>query len=158
MSIELKSNEVEVIIAFHKRNITRLQDVIRDAEDEISESMYRIKQLCMDYNLHDPFLHQETISQNQYEKSDPLWKKIRTILELERIPLTTSAISTKMREKEAIGNEVDLISKISSTLKQKIEKKETFRRVENGGEYYYGLIDWPIEDLLKKKSRTGFDA
>lgn len=39
-------------------------------------------------------------------------------------------------------NLTELISKLSATLKQKVDKKEIFGRVETSGIIYYGLIDW----------------
>ncbi|HEY1032027.1 MAG TPA: hypothetical protein VGD89_09650 [Flavipsychrobacter sp.] len=155
----ISQREKEVLIKHHQEIIYKLNSEIKKLQAELELSKSRIEELSGESVLNKRFYRGGWISKDITVTSDELlnyssiWtlaKKVEYILTVVKKISTTRQLAEMVSyfEGGAYSEQElkDLVSNLGATLKQKVDKKEVFDRIEQYGDIYYGLRDWFLTD------------
>lgn len=145
--VSIYDNEMRELIKFHETNILRIDKLFEDLRAERAKSVRRIEELSAPRQIDHAM---PLFSIGQYSPDMTLVKKTELILNAEKIVMTTRGIAMQIIKLHypftmAGHPELDVkdvVSSLGATLKQKVDKHDTFSRVEVNGVLYYGLVGW----------------
>ncbi len=141
MSIGITEAEKVVLRDFYMKKIDRLQEEIKQKEEEISDVVFRLSVL----GFNDLFTTIEGIKE-MYSTGWTMARKAEYALEQAGKYMAIREIVHDICKYEAIlysdGEGKEMADKLASTLKQKVDKGEVFVRILDGNLFKYGLKKW----------------
>ena len=157
-NVVLLEEEKRALADLYRKKISEFTDMIQTLQEEINKLEARLKELGVT-DLFTQINDNEILLKEPYSSSWTVSKKAARILQerdklltikelAEEIDILEGGHFTNYRKK-------DLNDRLAATLKQKVDKDETFIRINYAGSYYYGLKSWVGENgkLNKKYSK-----
>ncbi len=153
--VKMTDLERDILIKHYSNVIAESTDLIDALQNKILEAESRIFDLTLVESLF--------TSSDIYKKDWPLFKRAEFVLASLRAIANTRKIAEGINRQE--GGKLteveikDLVSALGATLKQKVDKKVVFGRIEENGDILYGLIEWFNENGTVKSDlyRKGAD-
>ncbi len=150
--VNIYDNERDELIKFHQSNIQRIDKEIDELQAQREHAISRITELVR------TIIHSESappqsllFDDGNYYPELTLARKAEIILIDEKRVLNTREIALhikKLHHPFVVQQGYpdvdikDLVSNLGATLKQKVDKGDTFHRIDVRGVWYYGIADW----------------
>lgn len=141
--VELSEAELKVLLDSYRREIEEQNKIANEAMRRVAQAETRIRQLSGNSLFPTPPPPPPLPSFENLTLADKA-KRVLTDLRLFASTRDIAVLILKTEGKTATtANEISsLVSNVSATLKQKVDKGEVFQRMEIGEEIFYGLRVW----------------
>ena len=148
MDIAVRENEKQILKNFYINRIEELRENVKQIEFEINDTVERLSEL----GFTDLFLNNTETGLIVYSQSWTMAKKAEFTLQTSHEYLTTREIIENLLPYEPWDdNDIkNMVDGLASTLKQKVDKGDTFIRISEDGAFKYGLKKWVTERAIVK--------
>lgn len=141
----LKIEEMKVLVEFYKQELSKLHGQRDDILWQIDTAEHALLTLQGAIAEHEHYCSEP----EQYSHLWTLAKKCEYVLRSKGKTMSISEIAEEILKLGGVVPmhtvEKKIINAIASTLKQKVDKKDTFLRLSHQGVYVYGLLPWKDE-------------